>query len=141
MKKISLLDDYGINDISNEEKIKGILNKISINSERIVELNLRHCIIDYPATSKLIDTVLFQLEKLNGQKELFIKISYILPEQTLLNVLLGDSRFFGIEAKKEMDLEDIKKKISGKLKTVNIFMEITILDRAGKTKVEYKYGE
>ena len=67
MKKILIKEKYGIIDVGNEEKVKEIIDDIDIKSDNVVQLNLRHCLIDYPATGKLIDKILFQLNSLPGK--------------------------------------------------------------------------
>lgn len=140
MKTISLVDDYKINDAGNEDKITSILDSIKIEGEQQVIIDLSHCIIDYPATSMLIDTVLFQLAEQEGEKNVSIYVSYFLPEQTLLNDLLGDSKFFQIEAKTEIPMADLKKKIENALFPKKILMKVVIKNRAGFSRAEYEYG-
>jgi len=142
MKEFFLNRDYKINDAGNEDKILSILSSINIANNNQIDLNLTRCIIDYPATSMLIDNILGQLLKLEKKgKELIIKVSYLLPEQTLINDLLGDSKFFEIETRKEIPLEELQKKINDKLVPSQIKMKVMVLDRVDEVKVNYVYGE
>jgi hypothetical protein len=140
MNKISLFDDYGISDAGNEEKIKSIIDVIAINEPDIL-LDLRHCIIDYPATSMLIDKILNKLATLPNQKRLNIEVSYLLPEQTLLNDLLGDSKFFNIEAKKEIPIEKLRIIINSKLEPSSIFLTVSIKDGSNQLRDQFTYGK
>jgi len=140
MKTISLISDYNISDAGNETKINNILQQVDIGNDSKITLSLLHCIIDYPATSMLIDHVLGQLAKLNGQKRLLIELSYLLPEQTLINDLLGDSRFFEIEAKKEIPIGELKRVITERLSPLSITMSVEIKDRTGQIRQRYNYG-
>ncbi|MDB5024310.1 MAG: hypothetical protein JWP78_2065 [Mucilaginibacter sp.] len=140
MKTIALYSDFKVNDAGNSDKIKSILDQINIDNEPEVTLDLTHCIIDYPATSTLIDKILLQLSEKTGQKKLIIAVSYSLPEQTLINDLLGDSKFFEIEAKKEIPIKELREKIEKFLKPAELQMTVTILDRMGKPKDTFTYG-
>lgn len=140
MKIISLVKDYNINDAGNEDKIVGILNNISTESNSEITIDLLHCIIDYPATSMLIDKLLFQLAEQPNNKILLIDVSYFLPEQSLLNDLLGDSKYFGIEAKKEIPIDELRKKIDDCLVPKNILLTVRILNRTGEVRAKYDYG-
>lgn len=139
MKKILIKDEYGINDVGNEEKVNEIIDDIDIKSENVVQLNLRHCLIDYPTTAKLIDKILFQLKNLSGKKELFIVLDYDLPKQTLFNWLFLGSKFFDIEKEKELPIEELGSRLKTKAMECDISLEVSILNRSGETKSEYKY--
>ena len=139
MKKITIKDDFGINDVGNEDKVINIIKSIDIESKNLVLLNLRHCLIAYPATAKLIDEILSQLIKIEGDKKLCIRLDYDLPKQTLLNWLFLGSKYFNIELEKELQIEKLESIINKKMKESNISMEIAVLDRAGETKHEYIY--
>lgn len=139
MKKILIKEKYGIIDVGNEEKVKEIIDDIDIKSEKVVQLNLRHCLIDYPTTGKLIDKILFQLNSLPGKKELSIVLDYDLPKQTLLNWLFLGSKFFDIEKEKELPIEELESRLKIKAMERDILLEVSILNRSGETKSEYKY--
>lgn len=139
-KIFNIYDDFGINDAGNEDKIAAVLENVKIGECTSVLLNLTRCIIDYPATSMLIDKILFQLAALEGEKEIDIHVSYFLPEQTLINDLLGDSKFFEIETQKEIPLLVIQKKINDKLIPNNIKLDVKIIDRIGTNRQTFEYG-
>jgi hypothetical protein len=141
IKKIRIKEEFGINDIGNEQSVNEIIDKIDIKSNKLIELNMRHCLIDYPATANLIDRILYSLSKLEGEKVLFIVHDYVLPKITLLNWLFLGSKFFKIEKERELPQEKLEKLIKEELKKSNISIEISICNRAGESRVEYKYGK
>ncbi len=141
MKQIQIKEDYKINDLGDMSEIGEIIEKIDIDSNSVVELNLRHCFIDYPATSQIIDKVLFQLKKNSGNKELIIKHDYYLPESTILNLLLLGSKYFNIEANKEIELELLSKTIKDQINKDSIIIEIDVVSRTGELIQSYKYGK
>jgi hypothetical protein len=140
MKKIALFEDFKISDAGNEDKITSIISTITAGDDSDVTLDLSHCIIDYPATSMLIDKLLNDLSTHQGKKSLTVLVSYFLPEQTLLNDLLGDSKYFGIEAKKEIPIDLLRNKIESCINQHSINLNVLITDRSGKTRAEFKYG-
>lgn len=140
MKTLSILKDFGLTDAGNEAKVRNIIGNISIGNNANIKLDLTDCIIDYPATSMIIDKILEELAQLTNKKKLYIDVSYFLPEQTLLNDLLGDSKFFSIQARTEMPIEDLKKRIIDTIKPCKIEIAISIKDRKGEIKKQYIYG-
>ena len=140
MKTISIKDDFNKNDLGDIFEVNEIISKIKIDSNSVIELNLRHCFIDYPATSQIIDSILFQLDKIDGKKELIIKQDYYLPESIVLNLMLLGSKYFKIEARKEIELEIIKEIITKQINKDNIIIEINVVNRTGELIETYKYG-
>jgi hypothetical protein len=141
MKHIAIKEQYNINDLGDLSEISEIIQSIDIESNTTVELNFRHCFIDYPATSQIIDKVLSQLSKKSGAKELIIQLDYYLPESTILNLLLLGSTYFNIQAEKEIDLETITRIIIEKIAINKIILEINVVNRAGELIQAYKYGK
>jgi hypothetical protein len=141
MKKINFKDEYLINDLGRIELIDNIIDKINIDNNNVVKLNFRQCFIDYPATSKIIDNILMQMDILKDKKEILIEIDYYLPENNLLNLLLVGSKYFGFEENKELKLEDLKKTINKTLQKNKITIEINMVDRKGNTLKELVYGK
>jgi hypothetical protein len=141
MKHIAIKEQYKINDLGDSSEIKEIIQSIDIESNTNVELNFRHCFIDYPATSQIIDKVLSQLSNKPGTKELIIQHDYYLPESTILNLLLLGSKYFNIQAEKEIELDSLTKIINEKITNDNIVIEINVVNRAGELIQAYKYGK
>lgn len=141
MKQIQFREEFNINDLGDISEIVEIIPKLDIESNSIVELNLRHCFIDYPATSQLIDRILDQLKVIPGKKELIIIQDYYLPESTILNLLLLGSKYFNIVADKEIELEVLKKIINRKIIMDSIVIQINVVNRTGELDQSYKYGK
>ncbi len=141
MKKIAIYEKYGINDLGDFSEISEIIEKIDIESNNQIELNLKHCFIDYPATSQIIDRILDQLKDLKGIKKLLILHDYYLPESTILNLLLLGSQFFNIQADKELKIEELKNIVNSKILSYNINLEILVVNRADKEVQKFEYGK
>ncbi|MDD4032128.1 MAG: hypothetical protein PHS48_02655 [Bacteroidales bacterium] len=141
MKKIQIKDDYNITDFGEVSEINKIIEKINIGTETVVELNLRHCFIEYPGTSYIFDKIFDQLRTLSGPKELVVIFDYYLPESNILNLCFMGSKYFDIEEDKEDSLDTITKKIKEKIVNDNIIIEIRVVNRNGEQINSYKYGE
>lgn len=141
MKHIAIKEEYKINDLGDLSEIKEVLQSIDIELNTNVELNFRHCFIDYPATSQIIDKVLSQLSNKSGAKELIIQHDYYLPESTILNLLLLGSKYFNIQTDKEIELSSLTKIINERITIDNIVIEINVVNRAGELIHSYKYGK
>lgn len=141
MKQIQFREEFNINDLGDISEIVEIIPKLDIESNSIVELNLRHCFIDYPATSQLIDRILDQLKVIPGKKELIIIQDYYLPESTILNLLLLGSKYFNIVADKEIELEVLQTIINENIEKDSIVIQINIVNRTGELEQTYKYGK
>jgi hypothetical protein len=138
MQTIAILDDFKINDVSDEDDVQSIINKIIINGETDVKLDFSGCLIDYPATSKIVDKILDQLWSLPGVKKLHIVTDYILPITTMVNWVFLGSQKLNMAGQKEMSNAEIIQTITTALNPVNILITISIIDKTGVTKDELK---
>jgi hypothetical protein len=138
MRLIAIRNDFLVNDVSDEEDIKSILEKIDIGTDVDVRLDLSGCLIDYPATSGLIDKVIKQLIPLSGPKDFEIITDYTLPMSTVINWIFLGSCQLNMLDKKELSLDGITRIISDVLKPLNIKIKVTIKDKAGLTQNEFK---
>ena len=136
MKIISIRQDYGVSDISDEEDVQTIVGKIDIESNADVQLDLSGCLIDYPATSKLLDTMVEQLSSLSGRKKLEIIIDYVLPMPTVLNWLFLGSRQLDMDLKKGLPAEELIQIVQTALQRSDIVLTIIIRDKTGNVKHE-----
>ena len=131
-----------INDVGDEEQVDSLLRNLRLENEKEVELDLSQCMIDYPATSTLIDYILKHLSQISGDKVFIIILDYDLPKQTLLNWLFLGSTFFGIEKDKEMTTKSIEQIILSKIIEKNITLIIKIKYKTGvKETDEFNYGK
>jgi hypothetical protein len=136
MKQIAIRKDFNVSDVSDEEDVQTIIGKINIGSDTDIQLDLSGCLIDYPATSKLVDTIIEQLSSLSGDKKIQIITDYMLPITTVINwVLLGSSKL-DMHNTKELPPEQIIQTIRTALRPLNITLTITIIDKTGTTKDE-----
>lgn len=140
MKKISVKNDFFISDIGKEDNANLLISKLDIGSTSEIELDLRHCIIDYPFTSKVIDKIIFDLDSTKTSKTLHIILSYSIPKLTLLNWLFIGSRYFSFSEGKELLLTEIEGKISTKVKQDNLKMNIKIINRQEEETANFIYG-
>ena len=141
MRKISIKEEYGVNDLGDIESVNKIIDKIDIQGSPNITINLRHCLVDYPATSKLIDNIIFQLSKISGRKELVLILDIYFPEATILNLLLLGSVYFNIEIKKEIPIVEMLDIINNKIKEDEILISIDILNRIGDNVKSLQYGK
>lgn len=142
MKRINPKDDFGYEffDVGDEDIVNLIINKLDIEGNKELELSFQDCITNYPATSKIIDSILFQLDKINGQKELIIKVNLDDDPIHLLNGLFFGSRFLKIQEDSELlSLEKMKNTIKEMVELKGIKISILLVDKSGKIRKNY-YG-
>ena len=137
---ISVFKDYKIFDAGSKSSVEEIIKKISIDSNTVT-LNLARCIIDYPATSLIIDKILIDLQKKNKSGLLIIQTHLNIIETLLLHWLFIGSNFFQIDdSKKKSSGEELKEILKEKLLSEKLGIQIQIINKLGKTLKEYKYG-
>lgn len=138
---ISILKDYQIFDAGSKNSVNAIIAKMSITSS-IVTLNLSKCIIDYPATSLIIDKILSELVRKKKPGILIIQTHLNILEALLLHWLFIGSFFFKIDdSKKKNSVEEFKAIIKKKLLAENLNLQIQVIDKDNKILKEYKYGD
>ncbi|MBI9082976.1 MAG: hypothetical protein JEZ11_05215 [Desulfobacterales bacterium] len=141
MREISIVKDYDVKDLGDDYEVDRIIEKLDIQNEETIELNLRHCFIDYPMASKIVDTILAQMKNVEGKKELIIKHDYYLPEPMLLNMLLFGSRFFNVTSETSLSLKEFKSLIVDKVSQIETKLKIVIVDRKGEIIESFEYGK
>lgn len=143
MKIINPKKDFGIEyfDVGDIDVVNQIIQQINIENNNQVKLNFQECITDYPATSKIIDKVLVQLNELPGNKSLIITLGLADDAVHLLNGLFFGSEFLEIQEDSEiLPLEKMKTVIYQKI--VQAGINITIMQVDNKTgKVINTYYE
>lgn len=133
MKKISIYKDFEEDDLASDAIVESITDKIQIQGNSDVILDLRDCFIDYPYTSRIIDKILNSLSEIKGEKKLVIFYDLNAKESSLLNWFFLESKFLDITShEKSLELEDLKTKIINKIRPSKIQIEI---------KIQYKEGE
>jgi hypothetical protein len=142
MKRINPKDDFGREffDVGDENLVKLIVSKLDIERNKEIELSFQGCITNYPATSKIIDSILYQLSELEGQKELVISVSLDDDPIHLLNGLFFGSRFLKIQEDSELlSLIKMNKTIKEMIEDKGIKISIHYVDISGKIRKIY-YG-
>ncbi len=130
-----LYQPYSVDDY-----LKEIRDNNLLSDHKNIELNLQSCRLGYPSTPRYIDFFLNHLSRLDGQKNLIIKmgcISYF--EWVFLNIIVLEGSFFGVSKKltSNEDVECVKKTMSEILKKNNIHMTIVLND---SKNTSYNYG-
>lgn len=137
---INVLKDLKIFDAGSKTGVEDILGKISINSN-VVTLNLSRCIIDYPATSRIIDKILTEIQKYSKGKALIIQTHLNIIESLLIHWLFIGSEFLTIDdSKKKIDIGDLISIINQNLKHHQTRIAVQVINKAGIIIKEYKYG-
>lgn len=138
--KISALQDCKIFDLGTREEVEAFCSKFKITENEII-VDISRCIIDYPATSILVDYVLDELSQQKGLKSFTIITNLNINELLLLHWLLIGSVFFGIEHfAKNKNLKEFKEIITEKLDLINTQFIVKIIDKEEKTVKFYNYG-
>jgi len=121
---INISKKYGVTDLGDKEDVNGLINKLKLPNSSEIIIDLSGCFLDYPNTSRVLDKVLFHLEKLESPRLLKIITDYYLPDDTLLNLLFLGSAFINITDKFRLK-ESEWSRIIDELKTdKNIDLEI-----------------
>ena len=128
MKEIKIRQDFGIYELGSDAEITPVIEKIDIENNAEIQLDLTGCLPDYPATSLLIDKIISQMRSMTGKKHLVIILEYSLPLETLTNWLFLGSKELKIEKDKSLSLSDIKSLIQDGLQDSNIEIVIRIND-------------
>jgi hypothetical protein len=138
--EISLVKDLHIYDAGTERNIQPILNKIHV-TENEVTLNFCDCGVDYPATSKILDRVLNELSKMEGQKRLSVIFDFKINELALHKWFFIGSEFFDIsEFENSYTNDQFKERIATKLNQTAISMSIIIWDEKNNPIKTITYG-
>ncbi|HEY5464209.1 MAG TPA: hypothetical protein VIJ95_13185 [Hanamia sp.] len=138
---ISIFEDFQIFDAGSKSSVEKIINKISITSSDVT-LNLSRCILDYPATSLIIDKILNDLLRKDSPRVLIIQTHLNIIEILLLHWLFIGSIFFQIDdSKKKIMIDEFKALINKKLSSKKIKLQLQIIDKSGNLLTEFTYGK
>jgi hypothetical protein len=138
-QSVKMVDQLGFNDISELPKVESLLKVLKIDSS-YVELDLTNCLIDYPATSQVIDTILFKLESIDKDRNLLITTDFLFPHDTLLNALLSGSKYFSLEDLRINSLKEIEARIRSKTARTGLKLQIRVVSGPGNIIHEYEYS-
>lgn len=126
---ISIFNDYAIFDAGKQKNIDSILVQLEKVTANEVVLDFTNCLIDYPATSKLIDRVLVDLSQVTSHKKLTIKSDLTVNnESLLLSLLVWGSTFFDFSnIKRTSPAEDYRAVMIPELQKHRIAIEVNLL--------------
>jgi hypothetical protein len=124
---ISIYNDYKIFNAGKAKNVEQLIALVKI-SENIVILDLINCLIDYPATSYLIDEILKQLKIKTGEKQFDIELDLTINNDKLILSWLfyGSREFNWINDSRNVPVEKIKEKINKYLIGENIKIKIIL---------------
>jgi hypothetical protein len=131
MKIIAIRQEYAVTDISDEEDVQVIAEKIDLGAETEVQVNLSGCLIDYPATSKLMDVILEKLSLIHGNKKIEIVTDYRLPMPTMLNWLFLGSIRLGIRDVRGLPIGELKEILEKAMCKDEIMLTVIVKDTKG----------
>jgi len=127
--EISIFKDYSIFDAGKQRNIEEVIKKLPAFTDELITLDFTNCLIDYPATSKLIDKILSELSNMKGSKVLTIQSDLTVNNENLiLSLLVWGSSFFDFSSLSRVSTaEDYRKVIIPKLKEYQMKIEIQLL--------------
>ncbi|MEO7489019.1 MAG: hypothetical protein ABIU77_18045 [Ferruginibacter sp.] len=138
--KISLLTDLQISDAGIVRNVKPLLEKLVIQDPDVI-LDFCNCGVDYPATSLIIDKVLFDLKLLEGNKKLQILFDFKIHDFAIHKWFFIGSNFFEIkEDDNHLTFAELKQLIENKLIAEGIVLEILIINDDETPFNSVKYG-
>jgi hypothetical protein len=130
MKIVNPKKDFGYYEVGDEDFVELMIDKIDIDGCSNINLDLSECITNYPATSKIIDKILYQLLKLKGEKQLLINVGDEDDVIHLLNKLFFGSVFLGIQNDNELlSLKEINDVLEKKIIKRNINISIQNVEK------------
>ena len=71
--EISIFEQFKIFDAGKQKNINSIIQQLGNLSANNISINFVNCLIDYPATSQLVDKILIDLSNNQNLKTLIIK--------------------------------------------------------------------
>jgi len=140
--RISIFEDYQIFDAGKGKNIDIVLSRFPEIKDIEVVIDFSNCLVDYPATSKLIDKALVELAKVGGKKELkAISDLAINNESLILSLMIGGSGYFDFSGlDRTSEASKYSKIMCEKLKENDIVFKISLLKDDGDIFKEFKYG-
>lgn len=137
MQTTRILKEFHISNLGRESNIRKICSMLNL-TECDVTLDIRECNIDYPATSKLLDTILELLAQMDNRKQFIILYDINFDEIILLQYFVVGSSFLDISNKCN-DVEEYRQLINVILEEKKISLIIKIQEGDKEIK-NYSYG-
>jgi hypothetical protein len=127
MNSIRVFKEYKEYNLQSVSKVHRLIDKIDFQAGSEIELDLTECLLDYYATSKLIDKSIRALGNGPGSRTLRIVTDFNMGEAPLLNALFLGSEILALKEDRELDIETLRSRIDPKLQELGIIVEVSIL--------------
>ncbi len=131
MNTIRVLADYNEYNLTSLSRVERLAERIEFERAEEIELDVTGCLVDYYATSNLIDKALQALGETTQRKRLRIKTDFQMGPAPLLNSLLLGSKVLGLTEDRELEMEDLSSKIRPRLMELNTCLEVIVCDLKG----------
>lgn len=139
MKEIDIYNDFKQKNLGSNLRVNQVVERIQLNGESDITLNLSKCFIDYPYTAKIIDKVLEQLNQTQEENKIFnIKYDLKSSESTVLNALFNGSNFLKLVEERSYTSQEIKTALKDEFEKYNINSELITIDIHGKELTKMK---
>ena len=136
---IKVAQDFGI-DLTDEDLTRRIADVLESTAQPQLEIDLSGCILDYPATSTVIDGALRSLAQASSPRSLTVVFNIAFHERTFIKWL-----FFGGELvddkKYNLNESDLREHLNHCFREKDVCFTIRIGDPIKKTLSDtYSYG-
>jgi len=138
MTTVNALSDFGI-DLSDAARTPELARRLPECPDSRFELDLSGCILDYPATSAVVDGVIDRLERAPEPRSFVIRFDIPFQERVFEKWLFFESKLLE-NGYQHLDPETLHAKVNEALRRRSVTLTITVQDPAGNTVAEYRYG-
>ena len=136
---ITALKDFGM-DLSDPARTAEFAERIPHSSESRLEVDLSGCILDYPATSKIIDVALQRLNEAAAPRELVLMFNIAFQERMFMKWFFFGGALLPAEYHK-LDEPDLRGRVNEALRERKMTVTVRIVDpRGGAATEPYTYG-
>ena len=137
---INAFTEFGM-DLSDEELTRQFAGMLPDCTDGHLEINFSRCIIDYPATSIILDAALEKLERTQQPRHLVVLFNIKFHERSFLKWLFFGSPLLGLDQGTAND-EQIQSRVIKGLKERGILFSIDIIDSETQIKTNaFTYGK
>lgn len=140
MKTIKARDELDM-DLSDPMVTRELARRMPQFQESTLCLDFSGCILDYPATSSVVDAALERLSKCEAPRRLIICFNVVFSERMFLKWLFFGSECLGLQQKSPSDKE-IRDSLVRELTQRDISLEIVLTGfDADRLETTYRYGK
>lgn len=136
MRNIAVMEEFEVNDLSEDIQVNQLIEQIGNITDSEIRLDLKTCMLDYYATGTLVEELISKMSKIKGQKQLFIEVDYIVGMRIVLNWLFLGSKMMNLTEKNELSIDYILNKVEPVVKSLNIEIRVSIINKDGSKKEE-----